>query len=310
MELPAKALDGLWEFLIFDPDIKTKLLHFISTIILFADKGVNFMCITWNRLILLHGPPGSGKTSLCRALAQKLSIRLSKRFSDFQLVEVDSHSLFSKWFSESGKLVGKMFDDISQTLENDDTFVVLLIDEVESLTSARKSAAGGNEPSDSLRVVNALLTGLDKLRHKHNVIVLTTSNLLEAMDTAFLDRADIKQYVNAPTASAIYIILRTCLNELIRCGLIEEQTPIPCPEEARMNIFSQPNAPSSRLWRCANGCTSFSGRTLRRLPVLMHAGYIQQEKCTLDEALEALEMVVQDVKQEQGTVCELPKVVP
>ncbi|RPA93948.1 P-loop containing nucleoside triphosphate hydrolase protein [Choiromyces venosus 120613-1] len=245
------------------------------------------MCITWNRLILLHGPPGSGKTSLCRALAQKLSIRLSKRFSDFQLVEINSHSLFSKWFSESGKLVGKMFDDIFQTLESDDTFVVVLIDEVESLTSARKSAANGNEPSDSLRV-----------------IVLTTSNLLEAMDAAFLDRADIKQYVNAPTASAIYIILRTCLNELIRCGLIEEQRPIPCPEEARMNMFSQPNAPSSRLWRCANGCTSFSGRTLRRLPVLMHAGYIQRDKCTLGEALEALEMVVQDVKQEQSTMHE------
>ncbi|PUU80630.1 P-loop containing nucleoside triphosphate hydrolase protein [Tuber borchii] len=283
------------------------------------------MCITWNRLILLHGPPGSGKTSLCRALAQKLSIRLSKRFSDFQLVEINSHSLFSKWFSESGKLVGKMFDDISHTLENDDTFVAVLIDEVESLTSARQSAANGNEPSDSLRVVNALLMGLDKLRHKNNVIVLTTSNLLEAMDAAFLDRADIKQYVNPPTASAIYVILRTCLNELIRCGLIEDQVfhslfhffpwlrckkrAIPCPEEARMNIFSQPNAPSSKLWRCANECTSFSGRTLRRLPVLMHAGYIQREKCTLDEALEALEMAVQDVKREQGTVCELPKVV-
>lgn len=157
------------------------------------------------------------------------------------------------------------------------------------------------------------------------MIVLTTSNLLEAMDAAFLDRADIKQYVNAPTAGAVYVILRTCLNELIRCGLIEDQVfhnlfhffswlkckkrAIPCPEEARMNIFSQPNAPSSKLWRCANECTSFSGRTLRRLPVLMHAGYIQREKCTLEEALEALEMTVQDVKREQGTVCELPKVV-
>jgi len=153
---------------------------------------------------------------------------------------------------------------------------------------------------------------------------LTTSNLLEAMDAAFLDRADIKQYVNPPTASAIYIILRTCLNELMRCGLIEEQVfhslshffswlkggkrPIPCPEEARMNMFSQPNSPSSKLWRCANECTSFSGRTLRRLPVLMHAGYIQREKCTLDEALEALEMTVRDVKKEQGAVCELPEV--
>lgn len=113
-------------------------------VVLFADKKVNFMCVTWNRLILLHGPPGSGKR-VCggysmylawlginidlrsRALAQKLSIRLSKRFSHCQLVEINSHSLFSKWFSESGKLVGRMFDEILQMLADDDTFVVVLI---------------------------------------------------------------------------------------------------------------------------------------------------------------------------------------
>ncbi len=44
-----------------------------------------------------------------------------------------------------------------------------LIDEVESLTAARKTAMSGLEPSDALRVVNALLTQLDKLRLKKNV---------------------------------------------------------------------------------------------------------------------------------------------
>ena len=54
----------------------------------------------------------TGKTSLCKALAQKLSIQLGDRYTYGQLLEINSHSLFSKWFSESGKLVQKMFDKI------------------------------------------------------------------------------------------------------------------------------------------------------------------------------------------------------
>lgn len=75
------------------------------------------------------------------------------------------------------------------------------------------------------------------------------------------------------------------------------QNIIPCAEEACLTLFSQPNAASSRLWRCAGECTNFSGRTLRRLPVLMHAAYIQRERCSLAEALGALERVVEDEKK-------------
>lgn len=40
----------------------------------------------------------------------------------------------------------------------------------------------GSEPSDAIRVVNALLTQLDQLRLKPNVLVLTTSNITGAID--------------------------------------------------------------------------------------------------------------------------------
>lgn len=60
------------------------------------------------------------------------------RYSQGELVEVNAHSLFSKWFSESGKLVSKLFAKITELVEEEDTLVFVLIDEVESLTSARK----------------------------------------------------------------------------------------------------------------------------------------------------------------------------
>ena len=58
----------------------------------------------------------------------------------------------------------KMFQKIEEFIEDEDALVFVLIDEVESLTSARKAAMSGSEPSDAIRVVNALLTQLDHIK--------------------------------------------------------------------------------------------------------------------------------------------------
>ena len=190
--LPAVELHGLWDSLVYDEDLKRQMLQYASTAMLFADSGVDENLISFNRIILLHGPPGTGKTSLSKALAQKLSVRLSHRYANSVLVEINAHSLFSKWFSESGKLVMKLFDKISELADDEECLCCVVIDEVESLSAARKAASSGNEPSDAIRVVNALLTQLDQLRRYPNVLIVATSNVTEAIDGAFVDRADLK----------------------------------------------------------------------------------------------------------------------
>jgi hypothetical protein len=74
----------------------------------------------------------------------------------------------------------------------------------------------GNEPSDSIRVVNAVLTQIDQIKRHSNVLILTTSNITESIDLAFIDRADIKQYLGLPTPPAIYKVYHSCLEELVK----------------------------------------------------------------------------------------------
>lgn len=56
-------------------------------------------------------------------------------------------------------------------------------------------------------------------RHS-NVVILTTSNVTEKIDLAFVDRADIKQYIGPPSVKGIYSIYLSCLEELMKVTIV------------------------------------------------------------------------------------------
>lgn len=66
-----------------------------------------------------------------------LAVQYRRPYTSGVLLEINAHSLFSKWFSESGKLIGRLFGKIQEVVEDEESLVFVLIDEVESLTAAR-----------------------------------------------------------------------------------------------------------------------------------------------------------------------------
>ena len=318
--LPSVHFEGLWESLRYDLDgdgpgtgVKEQLLSYSRSALLFGALGVDHNVVAWNRLILLHGPPGTGKTSLCKALAQKLAVRhFSTSFSPedgrpgglhgeagfSKLIEINAHSLFSKWFSESGKLVSKLFQQIRDLAElaldledrSRSSLVFVLIDEVESLATARRQSIQGGEPSDGVRAVNALLTQLDQLRQYPNVYVMCTSNVSDAIDEAFLDRADLRIHLGNPGASARYQILAQALNEMVRVGLLVSSSGgVRALEEVPGEVRGawaggQVDAgeggecgyvPEGLLWRACQSLREASGRQLRKLPLICWVNFVR-----------------------------------
>ena len=328
LTLPHESLHGLWNNLIFEPSLKRTLLDYAQSALLFSDKDVSSHIVTWNRMILLYGPAGTGKTSLCRALAHKLAIRLGHRFpSGTTLLEVHSHSLFSKWFSTSGKLVSALFQLIREMVQDEpDSLVCVLIDEVESLALARGSKSNSGDPSDAMRAVNSLLTSLDRLKAFPNVLVLATTNLTGSVDSAFIDRVDLKLYVGMPILEARYEILRSCLIELQRVGIIRSEATesnidqnMGLWESSSSLVASFPKALSQlekekekmknssslkddeikysairMLVECAQLSEGLSGRSLRRLPLQAHAQFLNgSDNIPVNEYLEAMICAIQ-----------------
>ncbi|KAJ9568305.1 hypothetical protein OSB04_004271 [Centaurea solstitialis] len=277
--LPAKEFDGMWESLIYESGLKQRLLRYAASALLFTEKGVDPFLVSWNRIILLHGPPGTGKTSLCKALAQKLRY----------VLDLDTHILSWWKLMHIHCSVAKLFQKIQDMVEEENNLIFVLIDEVESLAAARKAALSGSEPSDSIRVVNALLTQMDKLKSSPNVIILTTSNITAAIDIAFVDRADIKAYVGPPTLQARYEILRSCLQELLRTGILSSSQDgdgvilqsYACLTDKLATATTENSQShwniSKYLLEAAEACEGLSGRSLRKLPFLTHAALVDSQ---------------------------------
>ncbi len=212
-QLPDSRLGLLWESIILEDAIKSQLVS--QAVLNFTLRGkVSRDVIPLHGVILLVGPPGTGKTSLARGLAN----RTAQLFSGggFRLLEVEPHSLTSSAMGKTQRAVSDLFSQsISEAASAGPTIV--LLDEVETLAADRSKLSLEANPVDIHRATDAVLVQLDQLAERHpNLLFIATSNFPEAVDAAFTSRCDLVVEVPLPDRTACDKILRDCLNGLAK----------------------------------------------------------------------------------------------
>ena len=143
--------------------------------------------------ILLHGPPGCGKTLLARVVATE---------SEANFISVRGPEIFSKWVGESEKAIREIFRKARMAAPS-----IIFFDEFDALVPSRGSAADSRVTE---RVISQLLTEIDGLLSLQNVVVLAATNRPDIIDPAVLrpGRFDRRVYVPPPDEEARLKILR------------------------------------------------------------------------------------------------------
>ena len=210
--MPDPAYTNLWDSIVVDASIKDRLLR-ATALNLRLRAQLPFETTALHGLILLHGPPGTGKTTLGRGLAHELAKVTVSR--DARLVEVNPHGLMSAEHGESQRAVTQLLTEYVPSLGDDGMATVVLLDEVESMAVARSEASLAANPADVHRATDAVLAALDSNTTEFpNLVFVATSNFVGAVDEAFLSRVDVHIHVPVPGLAGIVEILKHALRSM------------------------------------------------------------------------------------------------
>ncbi|MEM4409214.1 MAG: CDC48 family AAA ATPase, partial [Candidatus Caldarchaeum sp.] len=116
--------------------------------------------------VILYGPPGTGKTLIAKAIANETGAHF---------VSINGPEIMSKFYGESEARLREVFQEAEQNAPS-----IIFIDELDAIASKRSEVTGEVER----RVVSQLLTLMDGLKSRGQVIVIGATNRIEAIDPA------------------------------------------------------------------------------------------------------------------------------
>jgi len=214
--------------------------------------------------VLLHGPPGTGKTLMAKAVANEI---------DAYFTNISGPEIMSKYYGESEEQLREVFEEAEENAP-----AVVFIDEIDSIAPERGETSGDVER----RVVAQLLSLMDGLDERGEVIVIGATNRVDALDPA-----------------------------LRRGGRFDREIEVGVPDKGgRLEILQvhtrgMPLAEGIDLGEYAENTHGFVGADIEQLAKEAAMGALRRIRPELDleedeipaETLEKLEVTEDDLKQ-------------
>jgi AAA+ superfamily predicted ATPase len=211
-ELPDEGWVERWKRILLPDGVKDRLLNYL--VFALRNRGrLSPVGLPVHGLLVLAGPPGTGKTTLAGGLADQAARALEE---PLLFVDIDPHAFPSQLLGESQRSVARLFERTLPDLARRAWPTVVLLDEVESIAVSRAGASLETNPVDVHRATDAVLAGVDHVaRTCPNVTFVATTNHIAGVDVAFLSRADVVEPIPLPGVEAAAAILRDTLAELV-----------------------------------------------------------------------------------------------